>query len=148
MNKVHLLGIAMAASVFGASPALAGSCPADQIGQNPLTGAATKGKDVTDTVIGAVDLGPEIKVDGRSLRLRMLVVQPGGVVPMHSHVDRPALIMTASGTMTEYRSSCLTPIVHAAGEVAQESGGISHWWKNTGDTVAVLYSADVHHDKN
>ncbi len=147
MNKKHLLGVVLAATAFTAAPALAGTCPANQVGQNELTGAATKGKDVTDTVIGAVELGPEIKVDGRSLRLRMLVVQPGGVVPLHSHVDRPALIMVASGTMTEYRSSCMIPIVHTGGEVAQESGGISHWWKNNGDTVAVLYSADVHNDK-
>ena len=148
MNKMHLLGLGLALATFGtAAPALAGTCPADQLGNTPLAGAPTKGKDVTDTVIGSVDLGPEIKVDGRSLRLRMLVVQPGGVVPLHSHVDRPALIMTASGTMTEYRSSCMTPIVHTGGEVAQESGGISHWWKNTGDTVAILYSADVHNDR-
>ncbi|MFM5886282.1 MAG: cupin domain-containing protein [Novosphingobium sp.] len=148
MTKKHVLGLGLAFAALGAAtPAMAGNCPADQVGTNPLTGAATKGKDVTDTVIGAVDLGPEIKLDGRSLRLRMLVVQPGGVVPLHSHVDRPALIMTASGTMTEYRSSCLVPIVHTGGEVAQESGGISHWWKNTGDTVAVLYSSDVHNDR-
>lgn len=148
MNKLNLLGLGLAAAAMGvAAPAMAGTCPADQVGPNALAGAPTKGKDVTDTVIGAVDLGPEIKVDGRSLRLRMLVVQPGGVVPLHSHVDRPALIMTASGTMTEYRSSCMVPIVHTGGEVAQESGGISHWWKNTGDTVAILYSADVHNDK-
>lgn len=147
MNKRHLLGLALVAAAFTAAPALAGTCPANQVGQNALTGAAMKGKDVTDTVIGSVELGPEIKVDGRSLRLRMLVVQPGGVVPLHSHVDRPALIMVASGTMTEYRSSCMVPITHTGGEVAQESGGISHWWKNNGDTVAVLYSADVHNDK-
>jgi quercetin dioxygenase-like cupin family protein len=130
-----------------ATPAFAGECPAGKSGSNPLSGAATMPKDVTDTVIGAVDLGPEINVDSRSLRMRKLVIQPGGIVPMHSHVDRPALIMTASGTVTEYRSSCLVPIVHRAGDVAQESGGISHWWKNTGKTAAVLYSSDVHNDK-
>lgn len=129
-----------------AAPALAGECPADKLGTNPLTGAATMPKDVTDTLLSSVDLGPEINVPGRSLRIRKLVVQPGGIVPLHSHVDRPALIMTASGTMTEYRSSCLVPIVHHAGDVAHESGGISHRWKNTGKTVAVLYSSDVHND--
>lgn len=131
----------------GAAPAFAGECPANQMGANPLTGAATMPKDVTDTVLSTVDLGPEINVSGRSLRVRKLVLQPGGIVPTHSHVDRPALIMTASGTVTEYRSSCLVPIVHQAGDVAREAGGISHWWKNTGKTVAVLYSSDVHNDQ-
>ena len=135
--------VAMAGS---AAPAFAGVCPVGKEGMNPLTGAATEGSKVTDTVIGAVDLGPEINVQGRSIRLRKLVIQPGGVVPLHSHVDRPALIMTASGTVTEYRSSCTVPIVHKAGDVAQEAGGISHWWKNTGKTVAILYSSDVHND--
>ena len=129
-----------------ATPALAGECPATKVGANPLAGAAVMPSKVTDTVIGMVDLGPEINVANRSLRLRKLVLQPGGVVPMHSHVDRPAVILTASGTVTEYRSSCLVPIVHKAGEVSKESGGISHWWKNTGKTVAVLYSSDVHND--
>lgn len=143
MTLATLAAIAMAGT---AAPAFAGECPAGKEGVNPLPGAATEGAKVTDTVIGKVDLGPEINVQGRSIRLRKLVIQPGGVVPLHSHVDRPALIMTASGTVTEYRSSCTVPIVHKAGDVAQESGGISHWWKNTGKTVAILYSSDVHND--
>lgn len=98
-------------------------------------------------MLGTVDLGPEISVAGRSLRLRMLVLQPGGVVPMHSHKDRPALIFTASGSVTEYSSACKVPIVHNAGEVSTETNGVTHWWKNTGTTVAVLYSSDVHNDE-
>ena len=143
----NTLATLIAVALIGAAaPAFAGECPADKLGTNPLTDAATMPKDVTDTVLSTVDLGPEINVQGRSLRIRKLVLQPGGIVPMHSHVDRPALIMTASGTVTEYRSSCLVPIVHHAGDVAHESGGISHWWKNTGRKVAVLYSSDVHND--
>lgn len=145
MKKI-LATFAVIAMAGVSAPALAGTCPADQLGANALTGAATMPAGVTDEVIGAVDLGPEINVANRSLRLRRLVVQPGGVVPVHSHVDRPAVIMVATGIMTEYSSACRVPIVHLGGEVASESGGISHWWKNTGETVAVLYSSDVHND--
>jgi len=145
MIKIYAT-LATVALTSVAAPALAGECPAGKMGKNPLAGAATMPKGVTDVVIGSVDLGPEIQVAGRSLRTRKLVVQPGGIVPLHSHADRPALIMISSGTMTEYRSSCLVPIVHHAGDVAHESGGISHWWKNTGNKVSVLYSSDVHHD--
>lgn len=144
--KKTLATLAVLALASAASPAFAGSCPAGQTGTNPLTGAATMPKAVTDTVISTVDLGSEINVPSRSLRLRKLVLQPGGIVPMHSHVDRPALILTQSGSVTEYRSNCLVPIVHRAGEVSNEAGGISHWWKNTGKTVAILYSSDVHND--
>lgn len=145
MNRTLALAIAATAFGLAATPAYAGQCAAP--GTNPLTGAATAPKDVTDTVIGAVDLGKEINVDGRQLRLRRLVLQPGGIVPLHSHADRPALIITVSGEVTEYRSTCAEPIVHRAGEVSQEAGGLSHWWKNTGTTEAVLLSADVFHGK-
>jgi quercetin dioxygenase-like cupin family protein len=145
MKNAVILMSALSAIALS-SPALAGECPANQKGANALTGAATMPKNVTDTVIGRVDLGPEIKVDGRSLRMRRLVLQPGGIVPMHSHADRPALIITLSGEVTEYRSTCKTPIIHRAGEVSQENGGLSHWWKNTGKTAAVLISADVFND--
>ena len=141
-----VLTLAVLALAGAAAPAFAGGCPVGKTGANPLTGAATMPKAVTDVVLSTVDLGPEINATDRSLRLRKLVLQPGGIVPMHSHADRPALIMTASGTVTEYRSNCLVPIVHHAGEVSNEAGGISHWWKNTGKTVAVLFSSDVHND--
>lgn len=146
MKTLTLFALAPAIALGVATPTAAGECPADQVGPNPLANAATAPRDVTDTLIGAVDLGPEINVAGRSLRMRRLVLRPGGVVPMHSHVDRPALILTVSGTVTEYRSNCRVPIEHRAGEVSREAGGISHWWRNNGQTDVVLYSADVLHE--
>lgn len=130
-----------------AAPALAAECPAGSIGANALANAPTAPKGVTDTVIGSVDLAGEIGIADRQLRTRRLVVQPGGIVPLHSHVDRPALIYTISGQITEYRSSCSLPIVHRAGDIAREADGISHYWINRGRTAAVLLSSDVHHGK-
>jgi quercetin dioxygenase-like cupin family protein len=104
-------------------------------------------KDVTDTELSSLGLGDQIHgLDGRRLRLRRLVIQPGGVVPWHSHADRPALIMTLSGTITEYRSTCAVGIEHPAGDVAREQTGYSHWWKNNGTTDAVLIAADIKND--
>lgn len=146
MTKLRLSAAALAAAVSLSSlaaPAHAGSCPAGQERANPLTDAATAPSGVTDDLLGSVDLMSEIGVDGRDLRLRRLVVQPGGVVPLHSHAGRPALIITVTGEMTEYRSSCAQPIVHHAGEVSREADGISHWWRNNGNVEAVLLSADV-----
>ena len=139
--------LALLATVAFASPALAGDCPAGKAGVNSLVGAPTMPKDVTDTVIGSVDLGAEINVADRQLRTRRLVVQPGGIVPMHSHVDRPALIYTVSGSIVEYRSSCTVPITHMAGDIAREADGISHYWINKGKVPVVLLSSDVHHGK-
>ena len=53
---------------------------------------------VTDTTLGAIDLGKEMaKIKGRELRFRKMVIQPGGIVPWHSHDDRPALIYVERG---------------------------------------------------
>ena len=136
-------GIIALAAIGGATPAMAGQCSA--AGANPLAGAPTMPKDVTDTVLAAVDLGKEINVDGRQLRTRRLVVQPGGIVPIHSHKDRPALIITVSGSITEHRSDCSIPVEHHAGDISREADGISHYWINHGTEPAVLLSSDVFH---
>lgn len=142
-RKLAALGLA-AVAVFS-TPAFAGDCHQGQEKANPLANAATMPKDVTDTVIGSIDLGKEIGVEGRMLRTRRLVIQPGGIVPMHSHADRPALIYTVSGTVTEHRSTCGVPIVHKAGDISREAEGISHWWQNEGKEPVVLLSSDVFH---
>lgn len=138
------LALVAAAATATATPALAGQCPAGQMAANPLAGAPTAPKDVTDTLLAAIDLGKEIGVADRQLRTRRLVVQPGGVVPLHSHVNRPALIYTLSGSIMEYSSSCSVPILHKAGDIAREAEGISHYWINTGRVPAVLLSSDIH----
>ena len=56
------------------------------------------------------------------LRMRKLVVQPGGIVPWHEHAARPANILVVEGSITEYRSNCKVPIEHKAGDVVAEFG--------------------------
>lgn len=144
-SVVRIAPIAFLAAVAVSTPALAGQCATP--GNNPLANAPTMPKDVTDNVLAAIDLGKEINVDGRMLRTRRLVVQPGGIVPLHSHVDRPALIVTVSGSITEYRSNCTQPIEHHAGDISREADGISHYWINNGKEPVVLLSSDVFHGK-
>lgn len=136
---------ALFAATTLATPVFAGGCPVNKNAVNALTGAPTMPKGVTDTVLSSVDLGAEINVADRQLRTRRLVVQPGGIVPLHSHKDRPALIYTVSGQITEYRSNCAVPILHKAGDIAREADGISHYWINHGKVPTVLLSSDVHH---
>ncbi|MGH6837711.1 MAG: cupin domain-containing protein [Methylocella sp.] len=127
--------------------ARAGECPAGQISADATKPVATPAKGVTDTVLSVIDLSQEpAAIEGRALRLRKLVVQPGGVVSWHSHGDRPAIIYIVEGTITEYASNCAVPIVHKSGEVARETSATSHWWKNTGRSAVTLLSADVQHD--
>lgn len=137
-------GIALVATLAFAAPAnAAGLCP--KAGSMNLAGAPTMPKGVTDTILSSVDLGPEINVNGRMLRTRRLVIQPGGIVPLHSHKDRPALIYTESGSITEYSSACAVPIQHKAGDISREADGLSHYWINHGKVPAVVLSSDVFH---
>ena len=141
LTKTTVAAGIIALAAIGAAPATA-----DQH-VNPLANAPTMPKDVTDTVIGAVDLGKEINLEGRQLRTRRLVVQPGGIVPVHSHADRPALIVVVSGSITEHRSDRAEPVEHRAGDISREADGISHYWINHGTEPAVLLSSDVYNGK-
>lgn len=149
MNRFYLRRTLVAAFALGlavpllSTTAMAGECPADKVGANVMQGGATMPKDVTDNVIASIDLGQGYGVDGRLLRTRRLVVQPGGIVPLHSHAERPANIYIVEGAITEYRSTCAVPIDHKAGDVTAESGNLSHWWRNNGTKPAVLISSDI-----
>ena len=141
--------VGVLAGVLLAGTAFAGECPADKMGVDLVKAVDFKPKDVTDTVLASIDLAKEpAMIDNRALRLRKLVVQPGGIVPWHSHGDRPAIIYIISGEITEYASTCGVPILHKAGDVTAEKHATSHWWKNTGTQTVVLLSADILHDKN
>ncbi len=147
-RALSLAGVVAGAMAVGIGTAGAGECPADQMvasgkGQQP---GATMPKDVTDNVLGAIDLASEpVAIKDRQFRLRRLEIQAGGEVPWHSHEDRPAIIYIVQGEVTEYSSDCAAPIVHKAGEVSTETHGVAHWWKNTGSGMAVLISADLLH---
>ena len=132
----------LAAGFAASSPAFAGDCPAGNTGVNVMKPGPMQPSGVTDTVIATIDLA-DYGTPGKMLRMRRLVMQPGGIVPWHSHKERPANIYILSGNVTEYRSTCAVPIVHPAGDVTAESGDLSHWWKNTGSREAVILSADV-----
>jgi len=136
----------LAAAGFAAG-AQAGECPADKQMANATKPVDHPVQGVTDTTLGAIDLGKEqAKITGRELRLRKMVIQAGGVVPWHSHDDRPALIYVQQGEIVEYASNCADPIVHKAGEIRPEVAGTSHWWKNLGKETVILYVGDVRKD--
>jgi quercetin dioxygenase-like cupin family protein len=151
MTTKPMTTMATLAAVFTAlvsTSAFAGSCPADKVVANASHERMTMPKGVTDKVIASIDLVEEkLAIKDHKFRLRRLVIQPGGVVPWHSHEDRPAIIYIISGTIVEYASTCAVPIVHRAGEVARETHMTSHWWRNHTNQPVVLLSADIMHDK-
>jgi quercetin dioxygenase-like cupin family protein len=134
-------------SLLVAVPALAGECPADKVGANALPNAPTAPVGVMDMELASIDLSNEnVKLPERRLRMRHMEIQPGGVVPLHSHEDRPALIMVNQGQIFENSSKCTVPILHKANEISREFLGVKHWWKNEGNVVVVLTIADIVND--
>src|SRR5205085_2811359 len=101
--------LVLAAAIIGAlgiaGAAYAGECPSDKRvadgkGQPPGPSAPSG---VTDVVRASTDLAKEpLALQGRQFRLRQLEMQPGGVVPWHSHNERPAMIYVVSGEVVEY----------------------------------------------
>jgi quercetin dioxygenase-like cupin family protein len=141
------LTVAIAGSMVIASAAIAGECPADKMKANAREKVEAKPVGVSDVTLGSIDLGKQpVHVEGRELRFRKLTIEPGGIVPWHSHDDRPALIFVQQGEIVEYASNCEVPITHKAGEIRPEVSGTSHWWKNLGKETVILYVGDVRKD--
>jgi quercetin dioxygenase-like cupin family protein len=139
-------GLVLASTVF-TSAAFAGGCPADKVKADVREPVKFGAVGVTDTTLGAIDLEKEpAQIKDRQLRFRKLTIAPNGIVPWHSHGDRPALIFVAEGEIVEYASNCEVPIVHKAGDIRPETSGTSHWWKNLGKETVILYVGDVRKD--
>lgn len=104
--------------------------------------APTENKGVIGKPLGAVDLGPEIEgMAGRQLRVRSVTIEPGGVIAVHNHKDRPCVEYVLEGKVTEVRDGVARDL--AKGDVVMATKDTTHWWVNKGDAPAVLLPVDV-----
>ena len=152
LNGKMSAALVVAGLVAGAASvgsAFAGECPADKMMPNAREAVTFEPAGVTDNVLAALPLAEEgPMLPDRQMRVRKLVIQPDGIVPWHSHADRPALIYIVEGEIHEYASNCAAPITHVAGEVAVENHNVAHWWKNLGSAPVTLLSFDILHDES
>jgi quercetin dioxygenase-like cupin family protein len=103
----------------------------------------TENKGVKIDALATLDLGPEIDgMQGRQLRLRLITMEPGGMIALHSHKDRPAVVRVLQGTVTEHpeRGSAQE---HKEGESWSEGKEITHWAENKGTKPTVLIVGDI-----
>lgn len=132
-NRVLTLGAGLAAVAlaFGLGVAVGQqSAPTD-----------TKGLKVSPPT--ALDLGPELdSVQGRQLRLRVVTLEPGGHVGLHSHAGRPGVAYVLQGTLTEHRDGGWT-VERKEGESWIEGKDVNHWAENRGSTPVVVIAVDV-----
>jgi quercetin dioxygenase-like cupin family protein len=93
-----------------------------------------------------VDLGPEIDgMSGRELRMRVLTIQPGGYIGIHSHKDRPAVVYFLQGTDTVTLEDGTVKIFRP-GDTSSANKGTTHWHRNDGNEPVVLIAVDVFHN--
>jgi hypothetical protein len=85
------LACVIAGSAATATTAFAGECPADKMKADAREKVDFKPVGVTDVTLGSIDLEKQpAHLKDRELRFRKLTIEPGGIVPWHSHDDRPA----------------------------------------------------------
>lgn len=84
------------------------------------------------------------QIAGYNLRTRSWNISGDtGIVPIHSHADRPAIVFTLTGEIFEYRSDAAERIKYSAGGLSLEEGDVTHWWLNEGPEDVRLIAFDV-----
>ena len=105
--------------------------------------AAPETRGVAAEVLATVDLTGEIEgMAGRQLRMRMVTIEPGGVLgPVHDHVDRPGIVYILQGKITDHRNGIATE--YGPGVGWPEDRNTTHWLENRGTVPAVEISIDI-----
>ena len=95
-------------------------------------------------MLGVNPLGADFPaLEDRVMRVRRLVVNPGGVVAVHEHKQRPGVAYILEGEIYEHRSDADEPILRKAGQIAFEHSGVSHWWENKSDAPVTALVVDI-----
>ncbi len=90
-----------------------------------------------------VELGPEIDgMAGRQLRMRMLTIEPGGHIGLHSHKNRPAVVYFMQGTDEVGLADGSKAIKHP-GDTSMATRNTTHYHRNIGKDNVVLIAVDI-----
>ena len=107
----------------------------------PSAPSNNEGYTTPKTVV--IDLGEQIpSFAGWQLRLRMLKIEPGGHIGLHSHKDRPSVVYFHQGTDVVTNEDGSAHTFHA-GDTTAEGVKTVHWHKNAGSDPVVIFNADV-----
>lgn len=94
--------------------------------------------------LAALKLPTDFNVSkGRALRMREVTIAPGGILPMHSHADRPSVSYVLKGTLTEYLEGEAEGKQIVAGQSYATQGAGMHALQNKGDVPAVFLEVDL-----
>jgi quercetin dioxygenase-like cupin family protein len=115
-------------------------CPEGRSLANARIGSDNESRGVDTQDIGLVPLASD---PSRAVRLRRITVQAGGAIAWHAHDGVQGMALVLSGEITEFRNTCLDPIVYRAGDVAREDAQTAHGWRNTSRYPAVILVTHV-----
>ena len=105
--------------------------------------APTENKGLSADKLRSLDLTEEIdSVKGRPLRMRKVMLLPGGVIGLHSHKDQPTVSYFLQGEVI-FHEEGQPPRVVKAGESLAEGKGTTHWAENRQGVAAVWIAVDI-----
>jgi quercetin dioxygenase-like cupin family protein len=100
-------------------------------------------KGISADHLRSLDLTEEIgSVKGRPLRMRRILLLPGGVIGLHSHKDRPTVSYVLQGEVT-YHEEGKAPRVVKVGEGLAEGKETTHWAENRAGVAAIWIEVDI-----
>ena len=103
----------------------------------------TKTVGQSEELLRSIDLTKELNsTEGRPMRMRKVTLQPGGVLGLHNHVDRPAVTYLLQGQMT-YHQDGKPDLVANPGDGFAEGRATTHWAESTGKVPAVWIAVDI-----
>ena len=89
-----------------------------------------------------IELGPEIGVPGRGLRMSRVTVAPGAFFPAHSHRDAPEIIYVVEGELTEERNGA-SAMSYGPGSVLTMTKDVVHTLANRTTAPTIYVSTSV-----
>jgi quercetin dioxygenase-like cupin family protein len=106
--------------------------------------APEKPRGVTVGKTSTLDLAGNLDdIQGWQLRVRLIVFEPGGAVPLHSHQGRPGIATVIQGTLTEHVPGSGI-FQRNTGDRLIEDRNTVHWAENRTDSTVMVLSTDLY----
>jgi quercetin dioxygenase-like cupin family protein len=147
LGAAAFLSACTTSAAAGPEPALSAiqsahvrTCPPGRTQANARSGSDAQSSGVT---IEDVAFTPLASDPARAVRLRRIVVAPGGVIAWHEHTALQGMALIVSGEITEFRNTCLDPLIYRPGDVAIEDANTAHGWRNLSNAPALILVSHV-----
>jgi quercetin dioxygenase-like cupin family protein len=91
-----------------------------------------------------IDLTAEIDAGvGRRLRMRAVTLDPGGIVAVHGHQDRPTVFVVTKGTLLSHLAGQPDQTLHPGECLAEGKAVLSHWMENKEPEPVEYIAVDI-----